>query len=69
MLQDRKRIFHHLLSMDRLFPIKFAYLLDRVFQNCVDKLGNFYNDKDPIRRARHSLKRYQVSAIENAMTG
>jgi hypothetical protein len=49
MLQDRKWIFHHLLSMDRPFPVKFAYLLDRVFQNFVDKLGNFYNDEWPIR--------------------
>jgi hypothetical protein len=41
MLQDRKRIFHRLFSMDRLFPVKFAYLLDRVFQNFVDEIGNF----------------------------
>jgi hypothetical protein len=56
--------------MDRLFPVKFAYLLlDRVFQNIVDELGNFYNDENPIQRARRQLKRYQVNAIENAMTG
>jgi hypothetical protein len=69
MLQDKKRIFHHLFSMDRLFPVKFAYLLDRVFQNFVDELGNFYNDERPIRRARRRLRKYQVNAIENAMTG
>jgi hypothetical protein len=69
MLQDKKRIFHHLLSMDRLFPVKFAYLLDRVFQNFVDELGNFYNDERPIRRARRSLRKYQVNAIKDAMTG
>jgi hypothetical protein len=48
MLQDHKQIFHHLFRMDRLFPVKFAYLLDRVFQNLVNKLGNFYNNKNPI---------------------
>jgi hypothetical protein len=69
MLQDRKRIFHHLLGMDRLFLVKFAYLLDRVFQNFVDELGSFYSDTRPIHRARRSLRKYQVNAIENAMTG
>jgi hypothetical protein len=69
MLQDNKRIFHHLFRMDHLFPVKFAYLLDRVFQNFVDELGNFYNDEKPIRRAKRRLKMYQVNAIENAMAG
>jgi hypothetical protein len=65
MLQDRKRIFHHLLSMDRLFTVKFTYLLDRrVVQNFVDELGNFYKNEKPIRRARRRLKRYQINAIE-----
>jgi hypothetical protein len=64
MLQDRKRIFHHLLGMDRLFLVKFAYLLDRVFQNFVDELGSFYSDTRPIHRARRSLRKYQVNAIK-----
>jgi hypothetical protein len=70
MLQDWKRIFHHLFSMDRLFPVKFAYLLDRVFQNFVEnELRNFYSNEKPIRRARRSLRCYQVNAIKNSMTG
>jgi hypothetical protein len=28
--------------MDHLFPVKFAYLMDRVFQNFVDEMGDFY---------------------------
>jgi hypothetical protein len=46
-----------------------TYWTARVFQNFVDKLGNFYNNDRPIRRARCSLRQYQVNAIENAMTG
>jgi hypothetical protein len=69
MLQKNKRVFLSLLSMDRLFPVKFAYLLDRVFQNFVDELGNFYEDDQPIRRARRRFRDYQVEAIERAMSG
>ena len=69
MLQWKKRVFYHLLSMDCLFPVKFAYLLDRVFQNFVDELGSFYEDENPIARAKGKLKNYQVSAINNAMMG
>jgi hypothetical protein len=48
-LQDGKWIFHHLFSMDCLFPVKFAYLLDQVFQSFIDELGNFYyNNTNPI---------------------
>jgi hypothetical protein len=47
MLQDQKRIFHHLLSMDRLFTVKFTYLLDRVFQNFLDELGTSTMTKTP----------------------
>jgi hypothetical protein len=50
MLQQRKRVFIHLFSMDRLFPFKFACLLDRVFQNFVDELGNFYAKKGLFER-------------------
>jgi hypothetical protein len=59
MLQDKKWIFHHLFSMDRLFAVTFAYLLDRVFQNSVNKLGNFED----------RLKNYQVNVIKNSMMG
>lgn len=69
MLQQRKRVFIHLFGMDPLFPVKFAYLLDRVFQNFVDELGNYYASENPIRRAAKRLKDYQVNAIENAMMG
>jgi hypothetical protein len=37
--------FKHFLSDDPLFAVKFAYLLDRVFQNFVDRLGDYCSEK------------------------
>jgi hypothetical protein len=49
MLQEKEKIvFLSLLGMGPLFlAVKFAYLLDRLFQNFIDKLGNFYEAEDP----------------------
>ena len=69
MLSRHKREFLGLTSMDPLFPVKFAYLLDRAFQNFVLGLGD-YHDKDyPILRARRAHKGQQVRDIEAAMSG
>jgi hypothetical protein len=69
MIRKGRRVFKHLLKDDPLFAVKFAYLLDRVFQNFVDKLGDYYSEKRPIETARRSLEGFQVSAIERAMIG
>jgi hypothetical protein len=69
MIQRDRRLFKNFLAADRLFAVKFAYLLDRVFQNFVDRLGDFYQDQKPIRRARRLLENTQKKAIERAMIG
>jgi hypothetical protein len=69
MLSKYKREFLGLCDMDSLFPVKFAYLLDRAFQNFVQDLGDFHNKEDPILRARKTLKRQQIQDIDAAMTG
>ena len=69
MLSRHKREFLALLRMDPLFPVKFAYLLDRAFQNFVQDLGDFHSRSDPIRRAKRSLKGQQVREINAAMMG
>jgi hypothetical protein len=69
MIQRDRRIFKNLLQADPQFAVKFAYLLDRVFQNFIDKLGNFYQVRDPIRRAKRSLKYSQSEQIKRAMIG
>jgi hypothetical protein len=69
MIQKDRRLFKNFLSVDPLFAVKFAYLLDRVFQNFVDKLGDFYQERRPIRKARRRLENSQREAIERAMTG
>jgi hypothetical protein len=69
MIQKGRRIFKNFLSADPLFAVKFAYLLDRVFPNFVDRLGDFYKDRRPISRARSLLEHSQKKAIERAMIG
>ena len=69
MISKYKREFLALFRMDPLFPVKFAYLLDRVFQNFVQDLGDFHSKSDPIRRAKRSLKGQQVREIDAAMIG
>jgi hypothetical protein len=70
MLSKHKREFLGLTSMDPLFPVKFAYLLDRAFQNFVLGLGDFH-DRDccPLLRARRIHKGQQVRDIDAAMLG
>ena len=69
MLSRHKREFLGLTSMDPLFPVKFAYLLDRAFQNFVLGLGDFHDKDSPIRRARKAHKGQQVRDIDAAMSG
>lgn len=69
LLQKDRRLFKNFLGRDPLFGVKFSYLLDRVFQNFVNELGNFHNDERPIQRARQRLKHYQRDAIDRALTG
>jgi hypothetical protein len=69
MIQNGRRLSKNFLSADPLFAVKFAYLLDRAFQNFVDRLGDFYKDRKPIRRARSLLQHSQRKAIERAMIG
>jgi hypothetical protein len=69
MLSQFKREFIGLVDMDALFPVKFAYLLDRVFQNFVQNLGDYHNSRDPIAKAKKRLHGQQVRDIDAAMSG
>jgi hypothetical protein len=69
MLQRCKREFLGLCEMDLLFPVKFACLLDRAFQNFVQDLGDFHNRSDPIRKAKKTLHGQQVRDTEAATSG
>jgi hypothetical protein len=68
-LQKDRRLFKNFLVRDPLFGVKFAYLLDRVFQNFVNELGNFYNKERPIHQSWSRLKNYQRDAIDRALSG
>jgi hypothetical protein len=65
-LQKDRRLFKIFLVRDPLFGVKFAYLLDRVFQNL---LGNFYNEERPIQGSCSRLKNYQRDFIGRALMG
>ena len=69
MLSKHKREFFGLTQMDPLFPVKFACLLDRAFQNFIADLRDFHNEEDPILRAKRAHKRQQVQDTEAAMSG
>jgi hypothetical protein len=49
--------------------VKFSYLLDRVFQNFVNRLGSFYQTKDPTWAARSHLRESMEEEIDDAMRG
>jgi hypothetical protein len=69
MVQRDRRLFKNFLATDPFFAVKFAYLLNRVFQTFLDELGNYYQDRKPIRKARKRLANSQQKAIERAMIG
>jgi hypothetical protein len=69
MLGRYNKEFLGLTRMDPLFPVKFAYLLDRAFQNFILDLGDYHNSEDPILKARRALKGQQVQDTEAAMSG
>jgi hypothetical protein len=69
MIQRGQRLFKNFLATDLLFTVKFAYLLHQAFQNFVDRLGDFYQDRKPIRRARRILEHSQKKAIKRAIFG
>jgi hypothetical protein len=69
MLGRCKKEFLGLTQMNPLFPVKFAHLLDRAFQNFALDLGDFHNSENPILRARRALKGQQVQDREAAMSG
>jgi hypothetical protein len=52
-----------------MFMVKFNYLLDRVFQNFVNRLGSFYQTCDPIRSAWFDLRESMENEIDDAMRG
>jgi hypothetical protein len=68
-LQRDRGLFKNFLVRDPLFGVKFAYLLDRVFQNFVNELGNLHSEERPIQRSWSRLKNYQGDAINRALTG
>ena len=54
---------------DSLFPTKFLYLLDCVFQNFCKELARYHKERHPLREARHDgLGSYVRRELESALS-
>jgi hypothetical protein len=67
LIKRHHRLFDKALKHNRMFIIKFVYLLDRVFQNFVNWLGSFYQTRDPIRSAKDRIRKSMEEEIDDAM--
>lgn len=69
LLSKHRRKFMKESRRDSQIYIKFVYMLDRVFQNFVSRLGGYHRERDPIRRAKGSLRESMQADIDQAMGG
>jgi hypothetical protein len=69
LLSKHQRKFMKESRHDPQIYIKFVYMLDRVFQNFVSRLGTFYRDRDPIHKAKGSLRGSMQAGIDQALGG
>jgi hypothetical protein len=69
LLSKHRRKFMKESRRDPQIYIKFVYMLDRVFQNFISRLGAFHRDRDPIQRAKGSLRGSMRADIDQALGG
>ena len=69
-LQNEGRQLLNWASQDKLLPVKFAYLLDKTFQNFVSELSDFIGADNPIQSARrYGLGDFMRDGINIALGG
>ena len=69
LLSDNWEAFLKMTDDDPLFPIKFAYLLDKAFQIFVTDLKEYCGRSHPIRDARRQLRDSMRNGIDSALRG
>jgi hypothetical protein len=71
LLEGNNRRFLTWLGQDKLLPVKFAYLLDKAFQNFVGDFSKYCNRGNPIRAARREgdLQYSMKDGIDLALGG
>jgi hypothetical protein len=69
LLSKHRRKFMKEARRDPQIFIKLVYMLDRVFQNFVLRLGAFHRDRHPIDRAKGSLRGSMRADIDQALGG
>jgi hypothetical protein len=67
LIEHHRRLFDKALKHDRIFIVKFIYLLDQVFQNFVNCLRSFYRTCEPICAAKSDLQESIQQEIDDAM--
>jgi hypothetical protein len=66
-LDGRRNTFHEEQEKDEMFMARYVNLLDTAFQNFSSELASFHTDRDPIRRARSSLRGKMSEGIKRIM--
>jgi len=69
LLSRHRRKFMKESRRDNQIYIKFVYMLDRVFQNFISRLGAFHRERDPIQKAKGSLRGSMRADIDQALGG
>jgi hypothetical protein len=69
LLSRHRRKFMKESRRDHQIYIKFVYMLDRVFQNFISRLGAFHRERDPIQKAKGSLRGSMRADIDQALGG
>jgi hypothetical protein len=69
LLSKHRRKFMKEAKRDPQIYIKFVYMLDRVFQNFVSRLGSFHRERHPIEKSKRSLRGSMRADIDQALGG
>ena len=68
-LQSNRRDFLKAIEGDNMFMVKYAYMLDSIFQSFLRALSQYLGSRSPIPKARRELQHYMEDAISDTMRG
>jgi hypothetical protein len=68
-INDNRQVFQVAIATRNSFCVKFAFVLDGVFQGFLNKLGHFHGRTNAISQAGKTLRGFQKEAIIRTMGG
>jgi hypothetical protein len=68
-IAENRQIFQLAISSKPNFCVKFAFVLDGVFQGFLNQLGQFHGRTNAISKAGKILRGFQTTAIKQTMAG